>query len=175
MKSLHFRLANPPDSLYEQYSEKEQVFYEGLAEFASNILNSEYFQTFLENLIGAEWITTIFECDRVIWIFPQRITEDSLVGGFVTQDCKRVAIVPGSVIPIAEYLTWDLIGDFFDMSKESMELWKIRELFAAKVIGLCIHETLHLKYKGKEDTVRDLTGKYLEDFGEYVGNIPLVR
>ena len=129
------------------YPERRLRFYKRYASVVSSTLKKPIFQRFLNWIIARENIEKKAVNDIQVRIFPfQKKNGNSLAGR-----CN-----PEGVILLFPKRRRFLQKKMVDYGKE-----KIRFYIKTRARAALIHELLHVKYKGNERKVRQLTRKYL--------------
>ena len=171
--TVEARIANPPESLLAKYTQKENEFFYGYANFVQRLLSTSGVRELLTSLIEAEAINPGRAIDLRIMVFPARpLTGRSrtILHGSFNQDTSQI-----SLYPLKLPREWVRKEGFalFKTPPQSLSVsyqQALRDILVSAVSTL-IHEILHVKFENREYSryaeeaiVRKLEKKYTEEW-----------
>ena len=135
----------------ENYPEKRLEFYTNYAIIVVETLRKPLFQKFLNWIIKLEKIEKRAIKDIQVRVFPFKKDNGRSVAGRCNSSEGVILIFPKK-------------RSFFQKKLQSHENGKVGDYLKCRARATLIHELLHIKYKGNESKVRNLTKKYFNKF-----------
>jgi hypothetical protein len=130
------------------FSEKKMRYYEDYASFVSHILKEPSFQRNLHSIMREEGINECEIKDVQIRFFP-----------YVKKNGKTLA---GKCTSRGEIKIYPQRMSFIHKVLKKWKKERFNYYVKSRAKAALIHEILHLKYREKEELIRELTKKYMK-------------